>query len=190
MEITNAYSPFRLARTFRIASGAALIAFSLILASCGKPDGASAGSSASQDVYNKQFNFGTSGNSASIKTSGWSKAEEQFTWTEGKTATLVVPIAPTDAHVTLRVRAAGMIKEPEFPTTPVEVDVNGQKVADWSVGNTAPFTAPIPPEMTKSGGKLTVTFKIPKAASPKELGKGEDPRVLGLCVFDLELSTQ
>ena len=39
--------------------------------------------------------------------------------------------------------------------------------------------APIPQELTKPGGKLTLTFKMPKAISPKDLGKSEDPRVLG-----------
>ena len=171
----------------------AFAAVALTLASCDNPSGSptpSSGSSSAQIAYDTPIKFGTAGNSASIKVNGWSKAEEQFTWTEGNTATLSIPVAPTEARVTLRVRAAGMIKEPEFPTHPVEVLVNDRKVADWQVGNTAPFTAAIPPELTKSGGKLAITFNMPKAVSPKELGKNEDPRVLGMCVHDLELSTK
>ncbi len=83
-----------------------------------------------------------------------------------------------------------MIKEPEFPTHPVDVLANDQQIGHWEVGNTAPFTAPIPPEITKAGGKLNITFKMPKAVSPKALGKNEDQRVLGLCVLNLELSTK
>ena len=145
---------------------------------------------AAQVAYDTKINFGERGNSASIKESGWSKVEEQFTWTEGNTATLSIPIAPTEARVTLRMTVAGMIKEPEFPTHPVEVYAGDQKIADWQVGNTAPFSAPIPQELTKAGGNLKLTFKMPKAVSPKHLGKNEDPRVLGLCVVELELSTR
>jgi hypothetical protein len=175
----------------RIAVFTASVAVLVTLAGCSRPgDTAANGSSSAKGVYDTPIDFGTSGNSASIKGSGWSKTEEKFTWTEGNLATLTIPITPTDARVTLRVTAAGMIKEPDFPTHPVEVSVNDRKIADWQVGNTAPFSAQIPQELTKTGGKLTITFKMPKAVSPKDLGKGEDPRVLGLCLFNLELSTK
>ena len=176
-----------------VATLAATLSLLLTLTSCDKPATAPSPSNtpaAPQSLYDTPIDFGTGGTSASIKASGWSNPEEQFTWTEGNTATLVIPVLPTDAQVTLRMRLSGMIKEPEFPTHPVEVYVNDQKIADWQVGNTAPFSAPIPKELPKAGGKLTFTFKMPKAVSPKDLGKGDDLRVLGICVFDLELSTK
>jgi hypothetical protein len=172
-----------------ISVAVALLTFTGCSRTSDNPAETSAGGGA-KAAYDTQYTFGAGGNAASIKTSGWQKAEEQFTWTDGKQATLVIPITAVDTPVTLRMQAQGMIKEPEFPTTPVEVLANDRKIADWEVGNTAPFSAPIPPEITKAGGKLTLTFKIPKAASPKELGKGEDVRVLGMCVHNLELSTK
>jgi len=176
-----------------VAALAATLSMVLTLTSCDKPATAPSHSNtpaAPPSFYDTPIDFGTAGTSASIKGSGWSKPEEQFTWTEGNTATLVIPVSPTDAQVTLRMRLSGMIKEPEFPTHPVEVYVNDQKIADWQVGNTAPFSTPIPKELTKAGGRLAFTLKMPKAVSPKDLGKGEDPRALGICVFDLELSTK
>ena len=83
----------------------------------------------------------------------------------------------------------GLFKEPELPTQPVEVYVNETKVADWQVGDIAVFSAPVPQNFTTAGGTLTFTFKIPKATSPQVLGKGADPRILGICVFEFELST-
>ncbi|MDQ6625689.1 MAG: hypothetical protein M3Y69_06055 [Verrucomicrobiota bacterium] len=141
-----------------------------------------------QVAYNTRIDFSKTGNAASLKVSGWSKAEDKFTWSEGNTAVLALEVAPTPNPVILRVTAAGMINEPAFATHPVEVYANDQRIADWQVGNTAPFSAPIPVELTKAGGPLTITFKMPKAVSPKDLGKSEDPRVLGICVFDLELT--
>lgn len=182
MASTDVYSCSGRSAAFRIGVLPAVLALAVMMAGCGP--------NSSKGVYDTVYSFGASGNAASIKGSGWSKAEEQFTWTEGNVATLVFPITPTDSHVTLRVTAAGMIKEPEFPTHPVEVSMNDQKIADWEVGNTAPFSAAIPPEFTKAGGKLTVAFKMPKAVSPKQLGKNEDPRVLGICVLNAELATK
>ena len=165
----------------------------LALPACDQPAGSNTQSStggSGQVAYDTKISFGAQGSSAAIKESGWSKAEERFTWTEGNTATLNIPIAPTETRVTLRMTAAGMIKEPELPTHPVEVYAGGEKIADWQVGDAAPFSAPIPQQLTKDGGNLKLTFKMPKAVSPKELGKNEDQRVLGLCVVDLELSTR
>lgn len=164
----------------------------LFLAGCGEnpnvPTFQGSAGGSNKYTYGTKISFAQAGNAGPFKTNGWSKPEEQFTWTEGKAAVLTVSVPPTDGQITLRMNVAGMIKEPEFPTHPVEVFVNDQKIANWEVGNTAPFSAPIPQELTKNGGNLTFTFKMPKATSPKELGKSEDPRLLGICVFDLELT--
>jgi hypothetical protein len=88
----------------------------------------------------------------------------------------------------LKMKLAGLTKDPELPFQPVEVYVNDQKVADWQVAAApAEFSAAIPQEMTRSGGLLRITLKIPKAVSPKELNKSPDPRVLGISCYDLEL---
>ena len=65
--------------------------------------------------------------------------------------------------------------------------VNDQKVADWQVANEEEFSAPIPQEMTRRGGPLRITLKIPKATSPQALGMSADPRILGVACFDLQL---
>lgn len=177
-------------QTAAIAILGAAVFLGVSLSGCERPTTKSETPAASSNrvAYNSRVDFSKTGNAASIKVSGWSKAEDKFTWSEGNTSVLSIDVAPTPNPVTLRVTAAGMIKEPEFPTHPVEVYVNDQKIADWQVGNTAPFSAPIPPDLTKAGGTLTLTFKMPRATSPKELGKSEDPRVLGICISDLELT--
>ena len=71
---------------------------------------------------------------------------------------------------TLSVTAFGLINPPELLAQPVEVWVNEQKIADWQVAAVAPFRATIPVELTKGGGTLTLTFKVPKAASPNSSG--------------------
>ncbi len=151
------------------------------LVGCEKPE--------AKIAYGTKLNFGQNGNAAAIKTSGWNPAEENFTWSDGTSAVLDIPIAPTDRPVTLTVRMNSLFKAPELPAQPVTVSVNNTKIADWQVSEVENFTAPIPENLTKAGGKLTIKFDLPKATSPKVLGKGEDPRVLGIAVYEVELST-
>jgi hypothetical protein len=138
--------------------------------------------------YGSKIVFGLGGNSDSYKVAGWSKTEEKFTWSEGTSATLRIPVAATEDSVSLKMRLAALIKAPELPFQPVEIQVNDQKIAEWQVGDTAEFVASIPHDLTKPGGVLTILIKTPKATSPKALGLNADPRVLGICCLDLELS--
>ena len=140
-------------------------------------------------AYGTKVSFGKNGNSEPLRVSGWSWIEPQFTWTEGRAAVLAMRVSPTNEPVALKMKLAGFTKDPELPFQPVEVYVNDQKVADWQLAaDPAEFSASIPQEMTRRGGLLRITLKIPKATSPKALGMGADPRVLGVSCYDLQLA--
>ena len=139
-------------------------------------------------AYGTKVSFGQGGNSEHFKESGWSKTEEKFTWTEGTVAALKMKVPATANSITLKIRMSGLIKEPALPFQPVEVEVNGQKMADWQVGDLSEFVAAIPHDITKKGGDLTIILKTPKATSPKALGINPDPRILGICCMSFELS--
>lgn len=138
--------------------------------------------------YGTKVSFAESGNANAFKVSGWSKTEEKFTWSEGTSSVLRMAIAPTNDPIVLEMTIAALIKEPELPFQPVEVSANGQKIADWQVGNTAEFAAQLPRDITTKGGMLTITLKTPKATSPKALGLSVDARTLGICCLYFELS--
>ena len=139
--------------------------------------------------YGSLVDFTVGANSGALKVSGWSKAEENFTWTEGPVATLAVRVEPIEEPITFRFKAAGMIKEPELPFQPVEIYINNEKVADLQIGHTAEYSIAVPPALTKQGGLLTFTFRMPKATSPESLGFGPvDKRVLGIRMFNFDLS--
>ena len=139
-------------------------------------------------AYGTKVSFGQGGGSERFKESGWSKTEHKFTWTEGTVAVLKMKVPATTDTIALKMRLAGLIKEPALPFQPVEVEVNGQKMADWQVGDLSEFILAIPHDITKKGGELTITLKTPKATSPKALGLNADPRVLGVCCLSLDLS--
>jgi hypothetical protein len=131
--------------------------------------------------------FGKGGNSEPLRVSGWSGTESQMTWTEGTAAVLAMRVSPTNEPVALKMKLAGLTKDPEVPYQPAEVYVNDEKVADWQVANEEEISAPIPQEITRRGGLLRITLKIPKATSPKALGMSTDPRILGVACFHLQL---
>jgi hypothetical protein len=138
-------------------------------------------------AYGTKVSFGAGGKSEPLKVSGWSGTEPPYTWTEGTSAVLAIRVSPTTGHVVLQMKLAGLTKYPELLFQPVEAYVNDQKIADWQVAKPAEFSAAIPQEITRRGGLLKITLKVPKAASPKELGLGADPRVLGVRCSGLRL---
>jgi len=134
------------------------------------------------------INFGSAGNSRPFKVSGWSEAETKHSWTSGAVSVIAMRISASADPLTLKVKCGGFTKDPEVSSQPVEVYANDEKIADWNVRELADYTAPIPPAISKDGGLLTITFKIPKAVSPKSLGMGEDPRLLGLTCVEVSLT--
>lgn len=163
---------------------ACCIAATAFLSACDnatQPAQTGAAPASRESVVGKVIRFNPSGNSEVYRVSGWSKTEPEFTWSEGTSARLALPVTKDAAALTLKVTAAGFMGA-DLPFQPVEVFVNDQKVADWQVGNTAEHTATIPADLSKAGDVLNVEFRTPKATSPKALGQSEDPRILGIAV--------
>lgn len=121
------------------------------------------------------------------RVSGWSGAEAEFTWTEGTSAKLKLPIPDHDAALVLRMKLGGLIHPPDLPRQSVAVYANGEKIADWQVSEPADFTAPIPPELTRNAEDLDIELRIPDAASPQSLGTSYDGRLLGVRCYVVEL---
>lgn len=170
---------------------AAVSATTVLLVACNKQAAETTGtpqvSNAPDYTYGTTLTFGEGGNGDPMKVSGWQKAEPEFTWSDGNLAVIAVKTAALDADVTLTARLAGMIKAPDLPAQQVQVFVNNNKVGEWRVGNTAPFTATIPRDLAKAGGIMAIAFKMPQATSPKALGVSNDERILGVRIYDLQL---
>lgn len=127
--------------------------------------------------------FSAGGGSERFRTAGWSGTEKDFTWTEGNSAQLVIPVSQVEGPLKLRMKLSGLTKA-EQPFQPIAVIVNGQKIADWEVAPEADFSATIPNQV---GNSITIELKIPKAFTPQSAGMGNDKRVLGVACFELSL---
>jgi hypothetical protein len=133
--------------------------------------------------------FGTTGTSERFKVSGWSRAEKEFTWTVGKSAALSLELPPTDTGLVLRMKLVGLIHAPELSYQPVEVYINGQKIADWQVSEPETFLAAIPKEIA-GAKKLEIELRTPKSTTPKALKMNEDARVLGVACYEFEITKE
>jgi len=169
---------------------ASIVGVAMLLCACDKAPQptANANNSTNSESAGQRIQFNQGGNSERYRLSGWSHTETDFTWTEGTTAKLEIPVASDAGSWTLRVLMSGLIRPPDLPFQLVEVYANDKKIAEWQVGSLSEFSATIPGEVIKTGGSLTLEFRTPKATSPKSLGLNQDPRILGVCLHHLELA--
>jgi hypothetical protein len=120
------------------------------------------------------------------RVSGWTKSEGDYAWSEGTSAKLALPIPAGAGPLSVMMKLRGLVKPPDLPFQPVAVYVNGQKIADWEVADSASFTAQVPADVSNEK-TLNLEFRIPKAASPKALGINADDRILGICAYSIEI---
>jgi hypothetical protein len=133
--------------------------------------------------------FGAGSEAEKFKISGWSIADKEFTWTEGKSAKLSFILPQNESALTLRMRLVGLIHPPEVAYQPVEVYVNGQKVADWQVATPANFTATIPQKIAFAK-QLEIELRTPKSTTPLALKMNDDARVLGVGCYELAITKE
>ena len=164
---------------------AALAGSALTLVSCRRSEDATSIDASS--IVGRRIQFGQAGGSEPYRSMGWSNTEEKFTWTEGSLARLTLPVGSRKVALKLRMMMSALTNPPDLPFQPVEVLANQKQVAQWQVSSAGEFAAIIPAEAV-SGSTLEIEFRTPKAASPKTLGQSEDARVLGICVYWLELA--
>lgn len=166
------------APAYRMLSWGLAASIAALLAGCGQ-----------RSIVGRQIQFGEGGDSEHYRTSGWSHTEERFTWTERNSAKLSLPIGGESGPFSLKINMAAFTHAPDLPSQPVEVFVNGQKLAEWQASsNPAEYQLTIPADIVKGGRTLEIEFRTPKATSPKSVGLNEDPRVLGVCLQWLELT--
>jgi hypothetical protein len=93
------------------------------------------------------------------------------------------------------VKAHGIHKPDELPEQPVDVSVNGRKIAHWKVSSPKYHTAIIPQDLVDPGPDhpnrashttlLVIDFYTPKSTPMSDLNLGRDPRRLGICFWEL-----
>jgi len=138
------------------------------------------------------LSFGAHGGAVAYLLTGWSQAEAGWRWTEGTSASLEFTLPKIGRDLTVRARLSALKRSADNPMQRVLLYANGEKVAEWEVGDAADFAAAIPAAIpaaiAEAAPSLNLELQTPNATSPKALGLGEDARVLGVCVYELQIT--
>ena len=123
--------------------------------------------------------FGTYGNDSNYIVSGFSGPESGFRWTDGNRAVLQFWPHEVADNLTARFDLFPLLREGVLSAQRVDVFVNENKVADWEL--TGPAVKEIAlPRFLVGNQQFEMTFLLPDAISPKDLGINDDPRKLAI----------
>lgn len=125
--------------------------------------------------YGTQLTFGKGGNAQQYQGDGWSEPEKGFTWTDGKSASLIIPVARPNSDLTLTAMISPFRGKQE-----VNIYLKGKKLTNWIVNKKAEYKVTIPNELIKGSSWLELCFELPDCASPYDLKISSDRRMLGL----------
>ena len=136
--------------------------------------------------------FGILGNARPYQRKGWSAPEDEFTWTDGESAVLEIPVRkPNSEMITLIANVRPLLYSGKIAKQTVEIFVNGTAVGRWilSRGGFHYERIYIPAGLINKTGNMVVTFKTPDATSPDTIeGYGHDSRRLGIAVNKILLT--
>lgn len=117
---------------------------------------------------------------------GWSGAEDDFRWTEGREATLMFSVSEPK-ELMLKMKVLPFIREGLWDQQRIFVELNGSPI-DAVVLNEnrdAELSISLPGNLIRRENILK--FKLPDAASPELLNVSTDQRLLGFAVYWIEL---
>lgn len=136
----------------------------------------------------KQFmlNSRTNPNDLNILKSGWSQPEPDFIWTDGNSVSLSMVINNFQKDTTLLISAFPYLGNNHIEVQNVTILSNGQQIGNWKISKEGQYSIRVPADTIKNG-ILEIELILPDATSPKELSLGEDSRLLGIAVNQIQI---
>ena len=140
--------------------------------------------------WGEVLHFGLNGNAQSYKAGGWSRPEDQITWSDGSRAEFVLPTPSPQGSIRLRLYAAVYLHPGKVDRQRVRVSVNRRLVAELVLNNSdfRVLEINIPRDFFGNQERTAITFETPDSISPSAIGDGNDLRQLGLAISWLSLS--
>jgi hypothetical protein len=149
--------------------------------------------------YGSVIEFGGKGNYFEYEGEGWGPPEAGFTWTDGRRASLLIPIEKTESDVEMTATLLSFLVPGKLDSQRVNILINDEQVGQWVVrrpetgwwrrlssriDRTKRFQGQrvIIPRHLLKGSRMTITFELPDAASPAALRASGDNRILGIAV--------
>jgi hypothetical protein len=132
----------------------------------------------------ESLHFGAASRHLPLLRDGWDQPAAWGVWSVKPRATIAcrpVPAPLEPIELTAVVRA---FVPPQQPSLEVEVYVGDTRVGTWAFTHPTDFTfverrVVVPPDLIDDGW-IRLTFAMPRAQSPRDLGMSQDDRLLGL----------
>ncbi len=156
----------------------------------GQDDIRESGTSHTNEILEETFIRFNSDRSRAFLGTGWSKPEPEFTWTEGKRAELILPLAKGDGDLSMTLQLSPFTVGSAVPEQRLNISINGRSVAKVNLkhGGFQQLSLRLPRAALNRNRKNNLVFELPDARSPKELGLSADGRVLALAIHTLRVS--
>ena len=139
--------------------------------------------------YGRAVTFGLGGTGSRYDLGGWDSSEGIFRSAMASPAALGFRVPPARGPLSLKVRAAVVTSGPRLQVQPVELRVNGQKLADWTVREPLQwFTAEVPPQLANAAGNLRVELATPPGVTEAANRLPRELRPHGVQLHDLVIN--
>lgn len=171
-----------------------LVLFVTLLTACGKSDQNPIQTPANHaaDIVkhniqsiecNKIIDFSSNDDMNFYHSQGLSGFEEWGRWSDGEKVVIKFLMSHNECvKSTVTFKLNGFVREGKL-TQSARVFLNGVKIGDLKINfdenNPQDFVLNIPSRVTETDEMNVLEFKVVDPASPKSLGLGEDPRLLG-----------
>jgi len=118
---------------------------------------------------------------------GWSDAEKDLRWSDGREATVVFRVNEV-RDMLLEIKMAPFISNREPFLQRLMLSLNNQALDPLTLSDGAMKTYPIKLSKKLLASQNVLRFRFPDAASPASLGIGTDDRLLGIKVTSIQFS--
>jgi hypothetical protein len=138
-------------------------------------------------TWGTPLTFGRSGSFKPFGDGGWTVTRgDEVNWTQGHDSGLRMRVARPGGDLRMSLTIRPLLKEGELDRQRVGIVVNGQEVTTLVLTEARFMTHDVVlPAQLVDQDTLSVRFLLPDAASPLELGTGEDDRVLAVAFLEV-----
>ncbi|MFU8831203.1 MAG: hypothetical protein ACNA7J_03510 [Wenzhouxiangella sp.] len=139
--------------------------------------------------FGELVNVGLMGNGGQYLGAGWSQQDDRHCWSNDSEAVISLEVESPGNDLLLALDLIPHIHPQALPEQRVGIFVNGHKAGEW-IG-TERRRERVEVEVPKSwvgDSDMSITLRLPDAASPADLGTGGDRRHLGIALINILVS--
>lgn len=137
--------------------------------------------------WGQQVGFGITGNGEGYLTAGWSTTSPTIHWSDGNYAEMTFAVTPPEKNVELKFVFFPHVVPGKVDRQRIIIKVNGLDAGsvDCRATDSQALRLTVNRKVLQQK-RMVISFELPDAVSPKELGTGRDPRRLAIGLYSFE----